>query len=146
MKAVLFDVDGTLANIDHRRPVLEEDPHNWKDFFSAMGDDTLNEHIADLYRLIWSSPEHECIIVSGRPEKYRELTEQWLTWNKISFDRLELRPTGDQREDSIVKKGILDMLVSEGKEIAFVVDDRRSVVDMWRKNGITCLQCADYDV
>lgn len=145
LKTALFDIDGTLANIDHRRNILDENPHNWKDFFAAMGDDTPNLKIVDLYKLVWSSEEYECIIISGRPEQYRELTEQWFTWNSIPFDRLIMRPEKDQRADYVIKEEILNQLKAEGKEIAFVVDDRQSVVDMWRRNGITCLQCDNHD-
>lgn len=145
MKTVLFDIDGTLANIDHRRPILEKDPHNWQDFFAAMGDDTPNKAVVDLYSLLWASEHHECIIVSGRPEDYRKVTEQWFIWNNIPFDRLIMRPKNDTRADHIIKEEILNTLLSEGKEIAFVVDDRQSVVDMWRRNGLTCFQCYDYD-
>jgi len=35
----------------------------------------------------------------------------------------------------------LHKLIAEGARIEFVVDDRQQVVDMWRRNGITCLQC-----
>lgn len=145
MKSVLFDIDGTLANISSRREILKKDQHNWKDFFEAMGDDVPNDDVVELYNLVKTSQNYECVIVSGRPEKYRELTEQWLAWNKIEFDLLLMRPTDDNRADHIIKEEILDRLLSEGKEVAFVVDDRKSVVDMWRRRGLTCLQCADYD-
>lgn len=145
IKTILFDIDGTLANVEHRRPILEKDPHNWKDFFAVMGEDTPNKPVVELYQLIWHSPQYECIIVSARPEQYRQLTEQWLTWNNIEFDQLLMRPDNDQRPDHLIKEEMLKTLQSEGKKIAFVVDDRKSVVEMWRRNGITCFQCDDYD-
>lgn len=145
IKIVLFDVDGTLANIDHRRHILEEDPHNWKDFFAVMGDDVPNQEIVDLYKLLWSSDQYECVIVSGRPEQYRHLTEQWFIWNNIPFDRLIMRMEKDQRPDHVIKEEIFNALCEEGKTIAFVVDDRQSVVDMWRRNGLLCLQCAAHE-
>ena len=40
-----------------------------------------------------------------------------------------------------IKKEILGKLKAENKDILFVVDDRQQVVNMWRDNGITCLQC-----
>ena len=52
-----------------------------------------------------------------------------------------MRGDKDNRPDSEIKQDILKQLQKEGKEILFVVDDRQSVVDMWRANGITCLQC-----
>lgn len=143
-KIVLFDIDGTLANISHRRPILERDPNNWKDFFAAIGGDTPNMAVVGLYNLLWANSDYECIIVSGRPEGYRKITEQWFVWNNIPFNRLIMRPINDARADYILKEEMLNTILDEGKEIAFVVDDRQSVVDMWRRNGITCFQCDNY--
>ena len=56
-----------------------------------------------------------------------------------------MRGDKDSRPDSEVKQDILKQLKDEGKEILFVVDDRQSVVDMWRTSGITCLQCKKGD-
>lgn len=145
VKTVLFDIDGTLADISHRRPILEKDPRAWGAFFAIMGDDTPNKAVVDLYNLIWASKQHECIIVTGRPNDYRKITEQWFIWNHIPFDRLIMRPKNDNRADHIIKEEMLNTLIAEGKEIAFVVDDRQSVVDMWRRNGLTCFQCDNYD-
>ena len=110
-----------------------------------MGSDSVNLPVAELYLALWSSTSFECVLVSGRPEEYRPVTEQWLTWNEIPFNRLLMRRAKDNRKDAIVKEEILRQLLSDGAEIAFAVDDRQSVVDMWRSNGITCFQCAQYD-
>lgn len=142
-QTVLFDIDGTLADIEHRRRFVEADPPDWGSFFKHMGDDTPNEAIVKLYHTLWDSDEYEILILSGRPEKYRAITEQWFIWNEIPFTRILMRGLNDMRSDVIVKKEMLDALLTEGHKIAFVVDDRNSVVDMWRENGITCLQC-DY--
>lgn len=144
MKSVIFDIDGTLANVDERRKILEKDPQNWDEFFENMGEDPVNRPIADLYRTLVTSKEYECIIFSGRSEKYRSITERWLTWNELPYSRLVLRKEGDTREDHIIKEEAFKLLIREGKEISFVVDDRRSVVDMWRRNGIVCFQCYDF--
>ncbi len=70
------------------------------------------------------------------------ITEQWLTWNEIPFERLLMRVDGDQRADHHVKQDIHNQITSiEGKTIEFVVDDRQQVVDMWRGNDVLCLQC-----
>ncbi|UTW54814.1 HAD family acid phosphatase [Kordiimonas sp. SCSIO 12610] len=142
---VIFDIDGTLADISHRRHFVMGDNQNWAAFFKEMGDDTPNKPVVGLYQTLTVSNVYDLIIVSARPENYRLLTEQWLVWNGIEFDRLIMRPEKDYRPDTEIKKEILDLLLSEGREIAFVVDDRDSVVDMWRENGITCLQCAPGD-
>jgi len=142
-KTILFDIDGTLAEITHRRKFLEQEKKDWKSFNDKMGDDVPNAPVVELYKTLWESGKYDIIIVSGRTEKYRELSEQWLAWNEIPFERLEMRPNGDSRADYIIKGELLDKFRAEGKEILFVVDDRQQVVDMWRRNGIACLQCAE---
>jgi len=141
MKVALFDIDGTLANIEHRRAYLDEPTPDWKAFNAAMGKDTPNEPVVSLYRTLWSAPGFRTILVTGRNERSRKLTEQWLVWNEIPFDRLLMRKDNDFRSDHIIKEEILDLLLAEGLNIHFTVDDRQQVVDMWRRRGIMCLQC-----
>lgn len=138
---ILFDMDGTLADIRHRRTFLDQSPADWKAFNAAMGEDTLNVPIVSLYKTLWEAGLHELILVTGRNERYRKLTEQWLSWNEIPFGRMLMRADDDSRADHIIKEEILDQLLAEGKTILFAVDDRQQVVDMWRRRGITCLQC-----
>ena len=140
-KTVLFDIDGTLADIAHRRPYLQSDRPDWKRFNDGMGDDTPNTAIVSLYKTLRQSEAYELILVSGRSEQYRSITQHWLTWNEIQFSRLLMRKENDVHSDVIIKEEILHKLLSEGLQIEFVVDDRQQVVDMWRRNGITCLQC-----
>lgn len=108
-----------------------------------MGDDKPNLPIVGLYKTLWESRRFTLILVSGRSEESRKITETWLVWNSIPFERLLMRPANDFRSDVEVKQEMLDLLRREGQDISFVVDDRNSVVAMWRKNGITCLQCAE---
>ena len=143
MLTALFDIDGTLALIDHRRPFVTGERPNWNKFNKIMGDDTPNHPVVSLYKTLWESNKYQLILVSGRGEEYRKITETWLTWNSIPFEKLLMRPRNDFRSDVEIKQEILNQLRGEGQEISFVVDDRNSVVDMWRQNGITCLQCAE---
>lgn len=140
-KTVLFDIDGTIADIEHRRGFLDDVRPDWNRFNGAMGDDTPNSSVVSLYKTLWQSGEYELLFLTGRHEKYRGVTEQWLAWNEIPFSRLLMRKNKDNRADHIVKEEILDQLLARGASIEFVVDDRQQVVDMWRRRGITCLQC-----
>ena len=141
MQLVIFDLDGTLADIKHRRVHLETTPPDWKSFNAAIGNDTPNKPIVDLYKFLWNSGQYKLIIVSGRSDEFRNLTEQWLIWNEIPFSELLMRNKSDFRADYLVKEDILKQIQSMGNQIAFVVDDRQQVVDMWRRNNIVCLQC-----
>ncbi|MBL4785593.1 MAG: hypothetical protein JKY49_09210 [Cohaesibacteraceae bacterium] len=138
---VLFDIDGTLADIAHRRHFIEGDRRDWKNFNDRMGDDTTNEPVVALYKALQAGGQFELIIVTGRNARYRKVTEQWLIWNEIVFETLLMRAENDHRVDYLVKQDILKSLQEAGHEIAFTVDDRQQVVDMWRRNGIVCLQC-----
>ena len=144
-KTIIFDVDGTLADIWHRRKFLEQESPDWKSFNEKMGDDTPNAPIVELYKTLWDTGKYSIVITSGRSEKDRKITEQWLVWNEIPFENIEMRQDNDNRADYIIKEEILKKLIAEGRDILFVVDDRQQVVDMWRRNGIHCLQCDSGD-
>ncbi len=143
--AVIFDLDGTLALIDERRKVLNNKPKNWEAFFDNMINDEPNIPIVEVYNALAATHKFSMLIVSGRPEKYFEESKRWLYNNNIIFDALYMRKNNDRRDDSLVKKDILDEILSSGFNVILSVDDRTSVVNMWRKNGIVCLQCADGD-
>lgn len=66
------------------------------------------------------------------------------TWNNIYYDDLYMRKDGDQRKDNVIKQEILKH-IKEKYEISFAFDDRKSVVDMWRENGVFCFQCQDHN-
>ncbi|MBL4811262.1 MAG: hypothetical protein JKX69_02630 [Rhodobacteraceae bacterium] len=144
-QTVLFDIDGTLADITHRRGYLDGDRPNWAKFNATMGDDTPFEPICALYRTLWETGAYNMVLVTGRSADFRKITEQWLVWNALPYERLLMRKANDYRADYIVKEEILDRLLAGGEDIAFTVDDRQQVVDMWRRRGITCLQCDEGD-
>jgi len=141
MQTVIFDIDGTLADIRHRCGHLDSERPDWKRFNEAMGDDTPNAPIVSLYKTLWESGAYKIEIVTGRNERFRAVTEKWFTWNEIPFANITMRPDKDFRPDNILKEEIMHGLLAHGHSIAFVVDDRKQVVDMWRSYGITCLQC-----
>lgn len=143
--AIIFDLDGTLAIIDERRKALNSKPKNWEAFFKGMINDEPNTPIIEIYNALAMTHKFSMLIVSGRPDKYIEESKSWLYKNNIKFDAIYMRKTNDRRNDSLVKKDILDEILSNGFNVVLSVDDRTSVVNMWRQNGIVCLQCADGD-
>lgn len=142
-KAVIFDIDGTLADLTHRLHHIKRQPINWDAFFAACVDDKPIQPIHDLARLVVAQG-YKLILVSGRSDQVREQTEAWLAAHGVPHQELHMRKAGDYRQDTIVKSEILDAILAAGHEIAFVVDDRPSVVAMWRSRGLTCLQCRDW--
>jgi tRNA uridine 5-carbamoylmethylation protein Kti12 len=130
-KAIIVDVDGTLAKMKDRSP------YDWH----RVKEDTCNEIIKTLS----NSYPNKVIIVSGRDGVCSNDTVEWLIDNDIKFDNLFMRPAGNLEPDSIIKERIFDTHIRNKYYIEYVLDDRNQVVEMWRSLGLTCLQVADGD-
>lgn len=144
MKSIIVDVDGTLADCEHRRHFVEKKPKDWKSFFARehVLKDPAIMPVVHLVRCMAESGYH-VIIVTGRQRSHKDMTIEWLRKNGIPFSSFFCRDEGDFREDYVVKSEILDHLISIGHDIHFTVDDRKQVVDMWRARGLVCFQVAE---
>lgn len=147
----IFDLDGTLALIDHRRNILDdkEDPNRWRRFYALCDKDEPNLSVlATMERLrhigceIW--------IFSGRSDEVRERTITWLAYHTsfLKYDlygpMLQMREAGDHTPDDVLKEQwLVSMLPEDRERLVAAFDDRKRVVDMWRRNGVTCFQVAD---
>lgn len=129
---VVFDVDGTLANVEHR---VHYWPKNWAMFKSEMINDTPIEQICMLARQLEYNG-HCVLICTGRGEDSRAVTESWLARNRIYYSKMFMRAENDRRHDSIVKKELLDQIITEFGKPFLWFDDRPRVVKMLRENGI----------
>lgn len=149
---IIFDIDGTLADITHRLAYVQTKPKNWKAFDQGVSDDAPNSDIIRLQHRLTSmfksslDPYNDhMLIASGRSDRLREETVAWLKKYNIDYDKLYMRKEGDFRKDSIIKREILDEMRADGYDPKIAIDDRQQVVDMWREAGLTCLQCARGD-
>lgn len=139
-KAIICDLDGTLCDAEHRRKYLETKPKDYKNFYGKARLDKPNYAVYQL--IVAMSRAVDIIYVSGRPDTYRELTQQWLKeWN-CPDGKLFMRKEGDFRQDYVVKEEIFKNDLKDC-DILFCIDDRKQVVDMWRGQGLTCFQCAE---
>lgn len=141
---IICDLDGTLCNSSHRQHFMRQKPKDWESFYAAAGNDPANVEV--LRFLDASVPIRNILLVSGRPDKYRDLTTAWLEKFKVPWHGLFMRKTGDYRSDYIVKKEIFENEIYPRceKGTSFLcIDDRNQVVDMWRSLGLQCWQVAD---
>jgi hypothetical protein len=148
---VIFDLDGTLALIDKRREHASRGSKmDWAKFFypDNVWMDEPNEPVIALYRTL-TAQGYECPIFSGRSDRMRETTLLWLRKHifglgqGLKFD-LTMRVEGNFEKDADLKRKWLHSRFHLD-EIMFVVDDRDSVVDMWRDEGLSCFQVAKGD-
>lgn len=143
-KVIVFDIDGTLANSEHRMHWVSSSPKNWAACDAAIHKDTLHSDIAWLlYHL--GSEDTRIIICTGRSESTREVTEAWLDDHIGYYDALYMRKNGDYRKDSIVKVELLKQITYDYARPYLWFDDRQQVVDALRAEGIRVLQVAPGD-
>ena len=143
-KVIVFDIDGTLANIEHRRAFVATKPKNWKAFNAGIPNDTPHEDIVDLVNVFRECRDyHRIILCSGRGEEQRKVTERQMDSFGVRYAQLYMRPANDHRPDYIVKVELLQQIRKEHGEPKFWFDDRQQVVDAIRAEGVRVLQvCA----
>ena len=131
---ILVDLDGTLAHMYGRSP------YEW----SRVGEDTQDKAVAELlFDINEGDGATKIIILSGRDSICRPETEAWLKEHSIKHDALLVRPEGDNRKDSIIKRELFEEHIRDNYRVRFVLDDRDQVVQMWRDMGLTCFQVAE---
>ena len=125
---ILCDIDGTVANNDHRQRFLKE-KKDWDGFFSELKNDKPIYSIIDVL-----NKEHadgkEIVFITGRPERYRYSTTLWLK-EYFNFElKILMRKDNDQNNKLIVKKEIFEenFLLNE---IDYIIDNDRDLLDMW---------------
>lgn len=122
-KAVIFDIDGTLAHMDGRGPF------DW----SKVGGDKVDEFVKGLFV---STINVTRVVVSGRDSVCKTATTNWLYQNQLYWDELLMREAGDTRKDTIIKEEIFWRDIAPKYNVIAVVDDRPCVVRMWHDIGV----------
>ena len=141
----IFDLDGTLANCEHRLHYIEgkSKKKDYDAFYNACGDDRpILANINIMNTLILSG---ECVWVwTGRRDSVRDITCDWLSKNtffRANDHNLRMRGSKDRRDDDEVKKEwLLSLSEFDRARINCAFEDRDRVVKMWRENNVTCLQ------
>lgn len=145
MSAVIFDIDGTVADVEHRLHLIQNDNKNWDEFFARGEHDEPIKGTSLIVDLLQFSLGKvvQTIFVTARPEKYREQTTAWIQKNlAIRAPVIFMRPDNDYRPDWQIKKEILQYVCQQYGEVLFAVEDRKAVVDMYRSEGVLTLHCA----
>ena len=156
-KAIIVDLDSTLCNVDHRIHFIVNDKtpaqdrfgnSNWERFYAELINDTPNDWCVMLIKGMWKIGVKP-VYLTGRPEKYRDLTLQWfnrfkdepLTYSYVK-NNLYMRHDDDFTKDCFMKKTLFKRLIEPNYDIVFCLDDRKQVIDMFRSIGAVCLDVA----
>jgi phosphoglycolate phosphatase-like HAD superfamily hydrolase len=145
VKLWIFDIDGTLANGDHRAHHLQNGKRDWDAFFANQHLDEPYEAVFDIMSAL-TQTGHICVCVTGRPEEYRDVTLDWVrkhgdfwfpSWNLI------MRPTGNKTDDHELKWKIVQELLKDNPHYVLcgVFDDRHRIIDKFRSEGVYVFEC-----
>ena len=135
-QAIICDLDGTAALIGARSP------------FDATRCDELDIPNIPVIQTVqlYHDAGYKIVFLSGREDKSREPTLRFIKKHVptlVNFE-LHMRKTGDMRKDSIIKRELWDAQIAPRFNVLFVMDDRNSVVELWRNEiGLTCFQVGE---
>ncbi|MCD0446378.1 hypothetical protein LO763_22440 [Glycomyces sp. A-F 0318] len=131
-RAVIVDIDGTLALHAHRSPydesrVITDEPH---------------ELVISNVRAL-AAQGLQIVITSGRTDACRADTETWLKQHlDVDYAALHMRAVGDSQHDGDLKEGFYREHIEPQYTVVLVLDDRDRVVDRWRTLGLLVYQVA----
>ena len=138
--AVVFDIDGVLADGDHRQHLLFPEGggrKDWKAFFDAATDDALIEEVARLIELL--DPSLCRVLLTARPATMQALTLEWLARHELEWELLVMRPEGEFAPSPEAKRDAVRELRDHGFDLRLAFDDDRRNVDMFHSEGIPCI-------
>ncbi|OKK22310.1 nucleotidase [Streptomyces sp. CB00455] len=128
----VFDIDNTLADTAHRQHFLERRPRDWNGFFGAApADPPIGRGVA---LAVESAADCEVVYLTGRPERCRADTEEWLVRHGLPEGRVWMRGNQDRRPARTTKLEVLKR-IARGRDVRMVVDDDELVHQAVRAAG-----------
>ena len=157
---IIFDLDGTLADIDERKQKSQIDngKMDWDIFFDPENI-KLDKPKPEVIKCaqMFHQQGYKIVIFSGRNDRSFATTKEGLSDHNVPYDLLVCRPDKFKDEswpvadgnpatpamrfmpDQILKKIMLDTFV-DIDDVFIIFEDRKKVVDMWRELGLTCFE------
>lgn len=156
---VIFDLDGTLSDCEHRRHFVNGVVKYWDEFFNHCDKDAVIEHVAELFRYYRDHTDYKVWIVTGRRGNATTMikTLDWLQANDLMPSTIDMgvnqpprscfamREMSDFRSDVETKRDLITDAQLTPENTICVYDDRNCMVNAWRLWGFKCLQVADGD-
>ena len=120
-KYVICDIDGTVADNNHRQHLLGKS-RNWEAFFNEMENDQPINNVLEMVKKKYEDG-FQIIFLTGRPERYRSITKKWLE-KYIYFEFcLVMRKDNDTRNKVLVKKELFKENFSDLQIECFIEND-----------------------
>lgn len=139
--AVVIDLDGTLSSAAWRAAHLEGRRKDWNQFFAGMARDAPVRPLIELTG--WIAEQAAVVLLTGRPDGHEPVIRHWLADHAVAYEVLLMRPGGDRRPDTVVKRERYRRDIAPHYDVRLVIDDRPGVIEMWRAEGLYVLTAVD---
>ena len=141
-RAVIVDMDGTLCDVSavvH----LQAEPDGFTAFHHACAECPPHRAVVE-WCVAHHGRGHAILVVTGRDDWSRELTEQWLSEHlPIPIAGLHMRGDGDYRSNVAIKREIHSQLAQKF-DIRAAIDDDPEIVGLWQEVGIPVTMVLDW--
>ncbi len=132
-KAVISDLDGTLAIATQRRY------HDFTKVYTDTPDTIVRDFLQHL-----SSSGYLLLFSTGRVESCRQASHAWIEdVANLPVELLVMRGDDDLAPDPELKRQLYQRHIAGKYAVDLVLEDKRSVVDMWRQEGLRCYEVAN---
>lgn len=138
MNIIIFDIDGVLADCDHRlMHILAKKPADWDTFDKLTSFDLPIKNMHRLLKLAAINPFIEIILLTGRADRndVRKDTRAWLRNHDLEFNKLVMRTDGDHSPAHIMKLRKLEQLNIQPHEVITVFEDHPKTIQALRDSG-----------
>lgn len=133
-RLAIFDLDGTLVDVNSIRHYVEGKNKNFDLFHKESVNCPPNKKVLSLNKYLSMSQDIYIAILTGREEKYRELSEKWLQKNKVSYHCLLMRQNNDFRSNVTIKNELFENFKSNYLPY-LAIDDTLELRKIWMKVG-----------
>lgn len=134
-KAVIFDVDGTLADV---RGIRHYVVGTRRKDFDAFHRESVNvpphAHVVNAAQVA-EMLGHDVLVVTARKVQWARHTAMWLALNRIPSAAMFMRADADSRKDVEVKRDILKSIKTRWDVVA-AWDDNPKIIELWKSEGI----------
>ena len=135
MRSILVDIDHTISAAWDRDPMIGVE--SWDEYHNASKSDQPIQHMANLVNdLAWAG--YNIIGMTARPEKWRQLTLDWLIKHGIVMHELLMRPDDAFHPAPEIKVNLAKQRFGDDLPImvAFIMDDREDVILAFQELGV----------
>jgi len=142
----IFDIDGTLADPMKRIHHIIGPKKDWEAYNALAHTDKPINAIITLAQTLFEAG-HEIMLLTGRSDRVRQPTIDWLAQHGVPYHWLIMRYADDHQEDTIIKIENLTAFLKDHPEIKVqtIFEDRKRLAQAFRAAGYHVCHVAEGD-